>query len=122
VLIFGNKTKLGINFSLLKKTRCWLMDFDRFTQSIVTKQMPLALPHTLQALWHDATGNWQTAHNLMQQDEGNLLYDRIHAYLHRKEGDIFNAKYWYRRINVPYPGISLEEEWQILAKEYLASI
>ena len=57
----------------------------------------------LQAVWHDLHGDWDTAHNIVQQmsDESAMW---IHAYLHRKEPDIWNAKYWYRACRRPYPG------------------
>ena len=58
-------------------------------------------------------------HQIAQKDEGNYIYDRIHAYLHRKEGDIFNAKYWYTRIKTSFPSISLDQEWANLVEEYL---
>jgi hypothetical protein len=57
----------------------------------------------LMALWHDLHGDWDTAHRIVQS-----MYDAhaewIHAYLHRKEPDIANAKYWYRSCGRPYPG------------------
>jgi hypothetical protein len=57
----------------------------------------------LEAVWHDLHGDWDTAHNVVQQmsDEFAMW---IHAYLHRKEPDIWNAKYWYRACHRPYPG------------------
>jgi hypothetical protein len=57
----------------------------------------------LQAIWYDLHGDWDTAHNIVQQmsDEYSSW---IHAYLHRKEPDIWNAKYWYRICRRPYPG------------------
>ena len=57
----------------------------------------------LRALWYDLNGDWDTAHSIVQK-----LFDHhamwIHAYLHRKEPDIPNAKYWYRSAGRPYPG------------------
>ena len=90
-----------------------------FKKTIEINRLPDNISVFLKALWFDAKGDWEKAHNIAQKDEGNILYDRIHAYLHRKEGDIFNAKYWYRRINNPFPDISLTEEWEILVEEYL---
>jgi hypothetical protein len=57
----------------------------------------------LTAIWHDLHGDWDTAHTIVQNmsDEYAMW---IHAYLHRKEPDIWNAKYWYRACNRPYPG------------------
>ncbi len=55
------------------------------------------------ALWHDLNGDWDTAHRIVQAlDDPQANW--IHAYLHRKEPDIWNAKYWYRRCGRPYPG------------------
>lgn len=64
----------------------------------------------LRALWYDLNGDWDTAHGIVQR-----MSDRqamwIHAYLHRKEPDISNARYWYRNAGQPYPGeISFEAE------------
>jgi hypothetical protein len=72
----------------------------------------------LQALWYDATGNWNAAHNLVDS-----LNDKtacwVHAYLHRKEGDIWNADYWYRKAGKVRPAESLEEEWSSLVEALL---
>ena len=56
---------------------------------------------------------------IAQTKEGTLAYDQLHEYLHRKEGDKFNANYWYRRCGELKPKISLEEEWEILVKRFL---
>jgi len=64
----------------------------------------------LRALWHDLNDDWDTAHGIVQQ-MSDIQAMWIHAYLHRKEPDIWNAKYWYRNAGKPYPGeISFEEE------------
>ncbi|MFN2150775.1 MAG: hypothetical protein ACK2T5_04200 [Anaerolineales bacterium] len=55
------------------------------------------------ALWYDLNNNWDTAHSIVQaMSDVNAMW--IHAYLHRKEPDIWNAQYWYRRCGKPYPG------------------
>lgn len=54
-------------------------------------------------------GNWDEAHKLVQQYSDELSC-RIHGYLHRVEGNINNAKYWYRRIGIDMPNNSLEDE------------
>lgn len=66
----------------------------------------------LQALWHDARGDWARAHEVCQQARSRDG-DWVHAYLHRKEGDTDNAGYWYARAGRPMPAetVSLEEEW-----------
>ena len=57
---------------------------------------------------------WQTAHHLAQQHEGVAAYDRLHALLHRIEGDEANAAYWYRRAGETVFAGSLAEEVQLL--------
>lgn len=68
-------------------------------------------PPLLQALWHDALGDWEKAHDLAQTIE-TPDGAWVHAYLHRKEGDIWNADYWYRRAGRTRPNGTLEEEWE----------
>ena len=78
---------------------------------------PLRAP--ILALWHDARGDWQAAHRLAQDvdDEEGAW---VHAYLHRKEGDLGNAAYWYRRAHQPVPSGSLESEWERIVSSLLA--
>lgn len=61
-------------------------------------------------------GKWQIAHELVQEKEGVFDYDRIHAFLHRVEGDDFNARWWYKKLGLPYPQEGLEEELLHLEK------
>jgi len=70
------------------------------------------------ALWYDGKGDWHQAHEIA---DGNPIEGAnwVHAYLHRKEGDDWNARYWYRIAGKPLPKISLEEEWRELVKVYL---
>ncbi|MET0262942.1 MAG: hypothetical protein ABW223_08585 [Rariglobus sp.] len=78
---------------------------------------PAKLSLPVQALWHDAHGNWDRAHDVCQQAK-NRDGDWVHAYLHRKEGDAGNAAYWYSRAGRPVPaaGVSLEDEWAQLVR------
>ena len=64
----------------------------------------------LAALWWAAKGNWDKAHAIVQ-DEGDVDAAWVHAYLHRVEGDLGNAGYWYRRAGKPVAGGPLEAEW-----------
>lgn len=74
----------------------------------------LSLP--LQALWHDQLGDWSAAHEIAQQ-AASRAGDWVHAYLHRKEGDVGNAGYWYARAKrTPATG-SLEAEWAEIVTE-----
>ncbi len=72
----------------------------------------------LTALWHDARGDWERAHESAQagDDAGSAW---VHAYLHRKEGDLGNAGYWYRRAGKPVCKMSLDEEWEEIVLELL---
>lgn len=73
----------------------------------------------LRALWYDAKGDWHTAHN--QVDHlGDVASARIHAYLHRKEGDIWNADYWYAKAGEKRPQLSLDQEWEELVQRFLS--
>ena len=73
----------------------------------------------LKALFHDAKGDWEAAHDIAQSREGTLLYDHLHAYLHRKEGDDWNANYLYRRAKTSMPTMSFEDEWEQLVELFM---
>lgn len=95
------------------------MDLQAFRKSTERAEPPEGLGTALTALWWDAKGDWERAHEHAQEkdDESGM---RIHAYLHRKEGDLPNAGYWYRRAAaVPFTG-SLDAEWEELARRFLA--
>ncbi|WP_207540213.1 hypothetical protein [Sabulicella rubraurantiaca] len=74
------------------------------------RSSPEGLPPLLAALWWDARGDWQKAHGLAQS-VGSAEGAWVHAYLHRREGDLPNADYWYRRAGRVRPATSLEVEW-----------
>jgi hypothetical protein len=95
------------------------MDIDRFKQAAEQPQCPSNLPKPLQALWYDKRGDWDTAHNIVQ-NAGGVDCAWVHAYLHRKEGDSGNARYWYGRSGKsPAFDISLTEEWDNIAATLL---
>lgn len=72
----------------------------------------------LQALWHDARGDWERAHELVQAVAGREGA-WVHAYLHRKEGDPGNAAYWYARAGRPVCSDPLAVEWIAITSELL---
>jgi len=75
-------------------------------------------PPLLQALWHDARGDWGRAHELAQEiDTRDGAW--VHAYLHRKEGDPDNARYWYRRAGRTESAAPLDDEWSEIARALL---
>ena len=87
------------------------MTFEQFKQSLTLASPPSQLSDHLKALWYDAKADWEQSHNIIQDIE-NADAAWIHAYLHRKEGDIGNADYWYRRAGKKRPPVSLEQEWE----------
>lgn len=97
------------------------MSFADLQQSIARDAFPPPpWPRAIQALWHDAKGDWQAAHACAQEDE-SAAGSWVHAYLHRKEGDVGNAGYWYARAGRKRPaaGVTLEAEWDAIARELL---
>ncbi len=94
------------------------MSFAELRQSIDRDGAPPAeWSGAWRGLWHDARGGWAAAHAGAQDDlsrEGSW----VHAYLHRKEGDLENAGYWYARAGRPTPAGSLtfEVEWEQIAR------
>jgi hypothetical protein len=90
------------------------MNIDTFRET-VAKDEPPELSPALRALWWDAKGDWNKAHACAQEDEESAAGTWVHAYLHRKEGDLSNAGYWYRRAGRPVATASLEAEWVAIA-------
>lgn len=92
---------------------------DELIASISAKEPPSDFKETVKSLWWDAKGNWNRAHAIAQSI-ATRQGSAIHAYLHRKEGVLWNADYWYRKAGRPRPDISLEAEWRQLTEEMLA--
>ena len=95
------------------------MTLTEFRVSLAQAEPPAGSGMAQQTLWWDAKGDWDRAHACAQQDEG-ATGAIVHAYLHRKEGDLANAGYWYRRAGRPVFAGSLDAEWAALAEEMLA--
>ena len=91
---------------------------EEFHESLKAERPPRGLAAPLRALWHEARGDWKRAHEIVQAESGKAA-DRVHAYLHRKEGDLSNADYWYQRCGDERPRGSLEKEWESLARQFL---
>src|SRR5688572_4550728 len=69
--------------------------FDAFVLSLSRDEAPPFATPTLRAVWHGLRGDWHAAHELAQaQDGADGAW--VHAWLHRMEGDLGNADYWYR--------------------------
>ncbi len=85
------------------------MTLDDFNATL-EKKTPPAVSAALVALWHDAKGDWERAHEVAQDVE-DATGSWVHAYLHRKEGDEGNAAYWYRKAGKPVERGPLGVEW-----------
>ncbi|MBS1565005.1 MAG: hypothetical protein JST39_11490 [Bacteroidetes bacterium] len=94
------------------------MHFDDFKSSLSAAQPPASANAWLRSLWYDAKGDWEQAHNIIQSIEDKTAA-RIHAYLHRREGDEWNANYWYNKAGRRMPGYSLDKELEEIVKELL---
>jgi hypothetical protein len=95
------------------------MTLDEFRATLADAAPPAALSTALKGLWWDGKGDWAEAHR-HAQDQDDRTGAAVHAYLHRKEGDLSNAGYWYSRAGRRMPGGSLDEEWAALTAELLA--
>lgn len=88
------------------------MTSDEFTQLIEKSEKCPSLPQPLQALWYI----WNTAHEIVQE-ASDAESAWVHAYLHRQEGDLRNAKYWYRRAGKPEFIAGLDQEWEQIVSD-----
>ena len=94
------------------------MKFDEFSQSLKESHPPAQYSETLQSLWHAKKENWDRAHQIVQ-DLSSREAAWVHAYLHRVEGDISNADYWYSRSGHSRSKLTLDEEWMEIVKALL---
>jgi hypothetical protein len=95
------------------------MTFTEFKSSLIGSSAPKGLSVELESLWYDGKGDWNKSHEVIQ-DVNSKNAAWIHAYLHRKEGDLGNAQYWYSRAAKAMPGASLEDEWKALVEYFLS--
>ncbi len=94
------------------------MSATEFRESLAGAAPPEGLSQAVQGLWWDAKGDWGRAHACAQAQH-DALGAAVHAYLHRKEGDLSNARFWYGKAGRPVPVGTLDEEWSALAEEML---
>jgi hypothetical protein len=94
------------------------MQLYEFKESLSAHEPPADASVYLQALWFDAKKDWDKAHEIVQ-DIPDKKASWIHAYLHRKEGDVFNSEYWYNRAAKKRPNIPLDKEWEEIAETFL---
>lgn len=94
------------------------MNIDAFTASVSANEPPAGLALALAALWWMKKGDWEMAHATAQSDpskDGSW----VHGHLHRVEGDLDNARYWYGQSGRPASSLALDEEWEQIAKALL---
>ncbi|NDV44039.1 hypothetical protein [Flagellimonas sediminis] len=93
-------------------------NYEEFQESLNGQLLPDNWSLPLQALWYDAKGDWESSHDIAQ-DIHSPMGSWIHAYLHRKEGDRWNAQYWYNHADRPFPDYSLSDELRVLVENNL---
>ena len=101
------------------------MTFEEFQASLEADRAPEGAGPLLTALWFEARGGWQNsdwerAHTIVQAEQGPQAAE-VHAYLHRREGDLPNAAYWYRRAGMAPRDDDMQVEWAELVRAQLAS-
>src|SRR5688500_3817062 len=94
------------------------MTLEQFRATLEEHAPPHELSPALRAMREDAKGNWNAAHTIAQGIE-DKTGSWIHAYLHRKEGDLGNAGYWYRRAGQSVAREPLEDEWTKIVSTHL---
>jgi hypothetical protein len=94
------------------------MDLDRFEESLTQETPPAGVSPLLAALWHERKGDWTRAHEITQDIESRDAA-WVHAYLHRREGDLPNAAYWYRHAGKPVEAGDMDVEWRALVAALL---
>ncbi|OJU11880.1 MAG: hypothetical protein BGN86_17180 [Caulobacterales bacterium 68-7] len=90
-----------------------------FIDSLGAASPPSGTPRLAVAIWHGLRGEWQAAHDIAEADhtrDGSW----VHAWLHRIEGDLSNAGYWYRLANKPKASDSTRDEGERIARALLA--
>jgi hypothetical protein len=95
------------------------MTLPEFTGSLNKSRPPARLPAALLALWWAGKDKWDEAHRIVMNEESKECA-WVHAYLHRREGDRENARYWYRQAKRPVATGTLPTEWNEIAHALLA--
>lgn len=95
------------------------MTYKEFDKSLENDEPPAGISQLLAALWWDAKGDWSRAHEIAQAIESKDAA-WVHAYLHRKEGDAWNAGYWYRQVEKPHYETAIEVEWMQIVQHLLS--
>jgi hypothetical protein len=91
------------------------MSLEEFRSSLSLTEPPAAFSLHERALWFAGKGNWEEAHEIVQE-MNDRFSSRIHAFLHRQEGDISNAGYWYSKAGDVLPTLTMNAEWEDLVR------
>jgi hypothetical protein len=91
-----------------------------FKLSLSKSKPPADLAPALAALWWAGKDEWDKAHAIVMNEDNDQDSAWVHAYLHRVEGDLSNARYWYRQADRPAASGPLPAEWEAIAKALLA--
>ncbi len=94
---------------------------DQFKATLAGTQPPAGITASLAALWHAGKGDWEQAHAIAQ-DLPTRDGSWVHAWLHRQEGDEWNANYWYNRAGRTMPALTLEQEWAEIVAQLLGKV
>lgn len=96
------------------------MTLDEFKQSLQDVEPPGNVSDVLRGLWYGGKGEWERAHQIVQEI-GSSDAAWAHAWLHRQEGDRWNADYWYQRAGRPRSELALAQEWDEIVSALLAA-
>jgi len=96
------------------------MNLRSFHRSLESDSPPDDLAPAMSALWHGKRGDWERAHSIVQGEDGRDCA-WVHAWLHRVEGDMANARYWYDRAGKDARSEPADEEWRKIVIELLRS-
>ena len=96
-----------------------MVAFDDFKKSLAQDAPPAGFSVPLQALWWAGKDDWDKAHKLVMSDD-SAEAAWVHAYLHRVEGDLPNARYWYRQATCEPAANALDVEWAAIVSELVA--
>jgi hypothetical protein len=94
------------------------MTLVEFKESMKRSRPPPGLAPALTALWWAGKDDWDKAHRIVMDESGKDCA-WVHAYLHRREGDLDNARYWYRRAQRAEASGPLPDEWSAIAQALL---
>jgi len=94
------------------------IDYAQFCAHLSDAAPPQPLKPEVAALWWSHRGDWDKAHQIAQ-DIDTIAAARVHAYLHRVEGDLDNAAYWYKRADQRVCEVDTAEEWEMLVRSLL---